>query len=430
MGRYGIFLVVNLFVFSVCAGDTFTNRQTGESFDGFATQQVRAGKTIVRSAGSESSKSINLSEYDVRWNFNGRRNQVIVLPIKDAIELESETALFEKALESASNQGPLFVVLAIDTPGGREDLMKRICKALSNASYCKTVSYICGGQYGGAYSAGAVISLACDYIYMADNTAIGAATPVMISSKGEVKDLKSQYGETVGEKYLSADRAFVAAVAEENGRSPALAKAMVDKDIRVVEVVEDGRKKFIEPKDKKPSQTVMRTVNESGKLLTLTAAQAVDCGIADGRAGSIEELINALGANGARIVQSSEYVKAKRGFEKFQRDYNKIMEQADKIEKEIDRLVGNINELDKEWDKLNNNFNIGNRETLMRKISQRCQTTLRDLVRNLKQLISLYNEAIALNKRCPDLNLDVQSFEKAINSAQTSLRQAQGRLND
>ena len=154
----------------------------------------------------------------------GGEISVIVLSIKDEISLDGETALFEKAIESASNQGPLFVVLAIDTPGGREDLMKRLCKAIVKASNCKTVAYVCGGQYGGAYSAGAIISLACDYIYMADNTAIGAAMTVVISSEGEVKDLKSKFGEAVAEKYMSADRAFVAAVAEENGRSPAIGK--------------------------------------------------------------------------------------------------------------------------------------------------------------------------------------------------------------
>jgi membrane-bound ClpP family serine protease len=257
MSRFRIFLTVTLVFVSFCGADTFTNRRTGESFDGFATQQTRAGKTLVRSANSDSSRSINLSDYDVQWNFKGRRNRVIVLPVKDAVSLDCEAALFEKAIEGASNQGPLFIVLAIDTPGRREDLMKRMCKAITSASNCKTVAYICGGQYGGAYSAGAVISLACDYIYMADNTAIGAATPVIVSGEGKVKDLKSEYGETVGEKYLSADRAFVAAVAEKNGRSTAIAKAMVDKDIRVVEVMEDGKKKFIEPQERKPNQSML-----------------------------------------------------------------------------------------------------------------------------------------------------------------------------
>jgi len=428
MNGFKIFLALNLFFVSACAADTFTNRRTGKSFDGFATQQVRAGKTLVRSADSESSKSINLSDYDVEWNFKRRRNQVIVLSVKDAISLDSETILFEKAVESASNQGPLFIVLVIDTPGGRGDLMKRMCGAISNASNCKTVAYICGGRYGGAYSAGAVISLACAYIYMADNTAIGAATPVVMSSGGEVKDLKSKYGETVGEKYMSADRAFVAAVAEENGRSPAIAKAMVDKDIRVVEVTEDGTKKFIEPQDRKQGQSVVRTLNESGKLLTLTAAQAVDCDIAEGRANSLEELMSILGAGDARVIQSNDGQKSKREFDKYKMEFNKIMERADKVEKEIDRLTDNANSILEEYNKVNHNFEIRHREELLRKLSEQRLGEIRNIVKNQKELISLYKGAIELNKRCPDLNLDVQSFEKAINSAQTSLHQAQEQI--
>jgi ClpP class serine protease len=428
MSRFRIFLAIHLFFISLCAADTFTNRRTGESFDGFATQQVRVGKTLVRSAGSDSSKSINLSDYDVQWNFKGRRNQVIVLSIKDEISLEYETTLFEQAIEGASNQGPLFIVLAIDTPGGREDLMKRLCKAIANASNCKTVAYVCGGQYGGAYSAGAVISLACNNIYMADNTAIGAAMPVFISSQGEVKDAKAKYGEAVAEKYMSADRAYVAAVAEENGRSPAIAKAMVDKDIRVVEVIEDGKKKFIEPQDRKQGQSVVRTLKESGKLLTLTAAQAVDCGIAEGRANSLEELVNTLGAGGARVIQNNNCLKARREFEKYQRNLDKLLAQVNRASKEIERLGDQSDFLAEEMEKVNNNFEISNRETLFRKYDQERNGVLRDLSRNLQTYIALCRDVIDLSKRCPDLNLDVQPLEEAINSAQTKYKWVQSEL--
>ena len=73
-----------------------------------------------------------------------------------------ETEALEKAIEMASNQGPLCILIEVDTPGGSADLMRRICDAITKANNCRTVAFISGGEHGGAYSAGAIIALACD----------------------------------------------------------------------------------------------------------------------------------------------------------------------------------------------------------------------------------------------------------------------------
>ena len=227
-----VFVFMCLLLANACLADTFTHRKTGKVFQGHATQKKTGNKTLVSIRNKKNPKYLNLTDYDVEWNQSGRRNQVIILPIKTKIKLKCETEVFEKAIEIASNHGPLFVLIEIDTPGGRVDLMKRICAAITKTDNCRTVAFVSGGKYGGAYSAGAIIALACDYIYMADGTSIGAATPILASSS-DIKDLKSTYGETVGEKFMSAERAYIATLAEKNGRPGLLAKAMVDKDIEV-----------------------------------------------------------------------------------------------------------------------------------------------------------------------------------------------------
>ncbi|MDD5063314.1 MAG: hypothetical protein PHQ35_00960 [Phycisphaerae bacterium] len=381
-----ISIIASLLLTIPCIADTFTNRQTGEVFYGYATQMKRAGKTLIRAGNQGTPKYIDMADYHVEWSKEGRKNQVIVISIKDAIELECETTALEKAIETGSNQGPMLILIDIDTPGGRGDLMKRICSAITKADNCRTVALVSGGKYGGAYSAGAIIALACDYIYMADNTAIGAATPIVISDKG-VKDLKSAYGATVGEKFLSADRAYVASLAEQNGRSAAIAKAMVDKDLDVVEVSENSENFFIEPKEKTAKQTVVRTLSKKGSLLTLTAGEAVECGIANGLEGSPKAVAAALKLDNPRIVLNNDAAKARSSFETAKENFEKLRTSIDRYAKEIE---------------------IGRDKN--------------EAIQFLNAIIKNYEDVIAMGKLYPDLAIDEESYKAAMNSAKTLLR--------
>src|SRR5690606_40455543 len=71
-----------------------------------------------------------------------------------------------------------------------------------------------------AASAGALISIACDSIYMAPGASIGAATVVMGGT-----------GEAAPDKYQSYMRSIMRSTAEANGRDPKIAEAMVDEDL-------------------------------------------------------------------------------------------------------------------------------------------------------------------------------------------------------
>jgi membrane-bound serine protease (ClpP class) len=111
-----------------------------------------------------------LAQWQIVTDRLGRNNKVIVLTIEDEIGLEIETQALEREVAKLSNEGPLFILFEIDTPGGRGDLTQRICGAITQLKSCPTVAFVKGGKYGGALSAGAAVALACDKIYMADNT--------------------------------------------------------------------------------------------------------------------------------------------------------------------------------------------------------------------------------------------------------------------
>src|SRR5690606_36512542 len=70
-----------------------------------------------------------------------------------------------------------------------------------------------------AASAGALISLACDKIYLSKGSSIGAASVV------------NQTGEIMPEKYQSYMRGLMRATADAKGRDPRIAEAFVDPNV-------------------------------------------------------------------------------------------------------------------------------------------------------------------------------------------------------
>lgn len=304
-----VFVVLAPFI-STCFADTFTHRRTGEVLYGYATSRTEGSKAIVQTQ-EKGVVKLNLAEWNIVADRLGRNNKIIILTLEDQIMLQIETLAMEQAITRASDEGPLYIVLEIDTPGGRTDLAQRICAAIAEVSNCQVVAFIKGGKYGGAISAGAAVALACDKVYMANNTVIGAATIITFSETGP-KDFKKTYGEDVGEKFSSIWRAYLASLAEQNGRPGLLARAMVDKDIEAIEVAEAEKRLFIEPVNKRPNQRIVHTWSKKGSLLTLTAEEAVKCKIADKIVSSRQELIRDLGAEDAEIVINDDINRARR----------------------------------------------------------------------------------------------------------------------
>jgi membrane-bound serine protease (ClpP class) len=166
-----------------------------------------------------------------------------------------------RALRQAQAAGAAAVVLDVETPGGRVDAAQQIVKAVTGA---QIPVYALVNVH--AWSAGAMIALAADSIYMVPGSSIGAATPV------------SGAGEKAPEKIVSAMRGEFRALAERRGLDPRIAEAMVDEDVEIEGII------------------------EKGKLLTLTAGEAVRLGVATAEVGNLEALLERLGLGGATVV--------------------------------------------------------------------------------------------------------------------------------
>lgn len=184
------------------------------------------------------------------------------VPVSGVIEL-GLAPFVERSLAEARAANAVAVILDIDTPGGRVDAAQRIVVSLRDAGL---PTYALVNPH--AFSAGAMIALATDRVYMRPGSVIGAATPIT----GE--------GETAPEKIVSAMRAEMRGLAERRGLDPRIAEAMVDESIAVEGVV------------------------EAGKLLTLTAAEAEGIGYAETVA-DFSELLDRLGFSAHQVVQTS-----------------------------------------------------------------------------------------------------------------------------
>lgn len=192
---------------------------------------------------------------------------VHVIPVSGSVEF-GLARFIERGIAEAEAAGADLIVLEIDTPGGRVDAALEIRKAII-ASPISTVAYVTHW----AMSAGALLGLATDRLYMAPGSSIGAAEP-----------------RPADEKTISAIRSEFEATARRNGRDHEVAAAMVDADVAVPGLVEQG------------------------KILTLPAETAWEIEFIDGIAGNRVELLADLGAGDARVVESTM-----RGSERFAR---------------------------------------------------------------------------------------------------------------
>lgn len=122
-----------------------------------------------------------------------------------------------------------------------------------------------------AASAGALISIACDSIYMAPGASIGAATVVMGGG-----------GEAAPDKYQSYMRSMMRSTAEAKGRDPKIAEAMVDQNLEV-----DG-------------------ISDKGSVITFSVSEAIANGFSEGQVSSLTEIIEKQGIDSYEIIKYAE----------------------------------------------------------------------------------------------------------------------------
>lgn len=169
-----------------------------------------------------------------------KRAEVVVVDLKGPVT-EAQFIVLRRAIKEAERQGSKALIIDMDTPGGALDATKRISEALGKTSL-RTITYV----NTTAVSAGALIAVSCDEIYMAPVSAIGAAAVVMATGENVPS--------TMQDKATSLYSAYFRSVAERKGHNPDIATAFMDKtkEVKVGGVI----------------------INPEGKLLSLSAQEA------------------------------------------------------------------------------------------------------------------------------------------------------------
>lgn len=181
-------------------------------------------------------------------------------------EIDNTTRLYlSNGLSEAKSLGADAVLIHLNTYGGLVDAADSMRTAIL---YNSIPVYVFIDN--NAASAGALISIACEKIYMRKGANIGAATVV------------NQTGAAMPDKYQSYMRSMMRATAEAHGqdtiitgndtlykwkRDPLIAEAMVDERVSIPNLI------------------------DTGKVLTFTAQEAKKWGYCDGIAENVDEVI-------------------------------------------------------------------------------------------------------------------------------------------
>ncbi len=175
----------------------------------------------------------------------------------------------KKSFDEADSLNADYMLIHMNTYGGQVDIADSIRTLILN--YRIPVMVYIDNQ---AISAGALISMAADSIYMRPGGSIGAATVV------------DQTGQKMPDKYQSFMRGMMRATAEAHGKKP---------------VVKDGDTTWVWHRDPEIAQAmvdpsiVIEGIVDTGQVLTLTTLEAIKYGFCEGEASTVDEALAKAG---------------------------------------------------------------------------------------------------------------------------------------
>ena len=182
------------------------------------------------------------------------QKQALVLNIRSEIDPRMSRYVM-LGLERAKESDIDYLLIDMDTYGGAlndaDDIRTRLLEF-------EKPTYVFINK--DAASAGALISIACDSIYMAPGGSIGAATVVNGGS-----------GEAAPDKYQSYMRSIMRSTAEANGRDPKIAEAMVDENL------------------------VVDSVSLAGSVITFSTTEAIQYGFCEAKVNSLDDVMERNG---------------------------------------------------------------------------------------------------------------------------------------
>ena len=215
----------------------------------------------AQNTGSLDSIVVEETISDVPSSKSLSNKKVYVFEIHDEIG-PGATRITASAIESAIAAKADYILLDLNTYGGLVSDADSIRTKLMRCEI-PTIAFI----RNNAASAGALISIACDSIYMQTGSTIGAAAVV------------NQDGSYAEEKYQSYMRNKMRATAEATNRDPDIAEGMVNPNVEI-----EG-------------------ITEYGDIITFTVEDALKHGYCNGKAETMEEVFELMGLVNPEVVK-------------------------------------------------------------------------------------------------------------------------------
>lgn len=199
----------------------------------------------------------------INLNINAQNKLVYEYEIHEEIG-PAMSRLTERAIAEAEQKKAAYILIDMDTYGGMVLDGDNIRTALLKTKI-PTIVFV----RNNAASAGALIAIACDSIYMMPGSTIGAACVV------------NQEGELMPEKYQSYMRKKMRATAEETGRNPLIAEGMTDENLEI------------------------DSIKQKGKIVTFSTKEAIKYGYCNGQVEKPEEILAKL-SGGNYVIEKHE----------------------------------------------------------------------------------------------------------------------------
>jgi len=200
-----------------------------------------------------------------------------VIPFEGHIGMHVTGPYLARCLADVARRRPDVVVLYVDSAGGVTSEVDRLVELIGvHGKELRIVAYV-----RKALSAAAITALACKEIYVEPRAIFGAATAYQTGAL----DLPV----AIAEKFQSAWRARARSAAAVGGHNPLLAEAMIDSSLQLHLVREKTGRVRVE------AGPGAKMLTARGKLLTMTAAEAVEAGLAKAAVENLVELGDKLG---------------------------------------------------------------------------------------------------------------------------------------
>jgi ATP-dependent protease ClpP protease subunit len=247
---------------------------------------------------------------------SSRPGTYMVAPIRGMFGLYVTAPLLQKYFDQARREKVQLLIFDIDSGGGVVHELEEMLKLLEKQKDLKIAAYV-----RQAHSCAALFAMSCPTVVMAPEATIGGAVIFRHTPWGTPENIE--------EKMQSVLHAKFRASVEEAGHSPLLVEAMMRADIAVGRVGTGASAKVIEPGTGTLDDFVM--IKPGGKILTLTAREALDCGLAAEISSDTSACATRVGLTGL-VENSSNAVRANKEYresiDNAAKGYHRVLKRA------------------------------------------------------------------------------------------------------